>query len=310
MMFGVRARLRCLIALVAALGVPGGAVAQTAMPGSAQLADPNRLFADSRVVAGDRISVEVVGRGPDVVLIPGLGSSRQVWRRTAERLRGRHRLHLVQVAGFAGAAARANARGPVVTPTVEALRAYAERAGVRRPAVVGHSLGGLMALMLAADHPEAVGRIMIVDSLAFLPELFAGADATAATATAMADGMARAMRAVPAGAYAEQARLSALGLATAPVDQARIATWSVASDRGVVATALRENLLADMRPRIAGLTVALSVFHTDVIAAVAARQYGPAAALTLVAAKPGARHFLMDDDPAGFDAALDRFLGA
>ena len=72
-----------------------------------------KLFSDSRLVRGDRISVEVVGQGPDVVLIPGLASSRETYRRTAERLRGRYRLHLVQVAGFAGEPAAANASGPV-----------------------------------------------------------------------------------------------------------------------------------------------------------------------------------------------------
>ena len=62
----------------------------------------NRLFPDSKLVPGDRISVEVVGRGPDLIFVPGLASSRDTWRATAERLKGRYRLHLVQVAGFAG----------------------------------------------------------------------------------------------------------------------------------------------------------------------------------------------------------------
>src|SRR5688500_1123784 len=52
--------------------------------------------------ASDRLSVEVVGSGPDVILIPGFGSSRAVWRAEAERLKATHRVHLVQLAGFAG----------------------------------------------------------------------------------------------------------------------------------------------------------------------------------------------------------------
>ena len=44
----------------------------------------NRLFPGDKLVTGDRISVEVVGAGPDVVFIPGLASSRKTWRRTAE----------------------------------------------------------------------------------------------------------------------------------------------------------------------------------------------------------------------------------
>ncbi len=51
-------------------------------------------------VAGERISVKVEGTGPDVILIPGLASSREVWAGLASTLRQQHRLHLVQVAAL------------------------------------------------------------------------------------------------------------------------------------------------------------------------------------------------------------------
>src|ERR1039457_6218041 len=72
----------------------------------------------------DRITVTIRGEGPDVVLIPGLASSSAVWDATAKRLEGRYRLHILQVAGFAGSLPRTNAKGPVIQPTVDALDAY------------------------------------------------------------------------------------------------------------------------------------------------------------------------------------------
>jgi pimeloyl-ACP methyl ester carboxylesterase len=75
-----------------------------------------------------RITVTVRGKGPDVVLIPGLACSSAVWDATAARLEGRCRLHIVQVAGFAGSLPRANARGPVIQPTVDAIDAYIKTA--------------------------------------------------------------------------------------------------------------------------------------------------------------------------------------
>src|SRR5690242_10033017 len=71
-----------------------------------------------------RFSVEVRGAGPDVILIPGLASGRAVWNDTATRLQGSRRLHLVQVAGFAGSPAGPNATGPVIAPVVEELHRY------------------------------------------------------------------------------------------------------------------------------------------------------------------------------------------
>src|SRR5688500_10236078 len=89
----------------------------------------------------DRISVEVRGAGPDIILIPGLGAHRDTWSKTAAALEGRHRLHLVQVHGFAGFPAGANAEGPVSAPVAEELARYIQAAGLERPAVIGHSMG-------------------------------------------------------------------------------------------------------------------------------------------------------------------------
>ena len=83
------------LALVAAL--PAQAQPASA-PAAGTAPDPNRLFPDSQMIVRDRISVEVSGKGPDLVFVPGLASSRQTWRATAERLRAHYRLHLVPVA--------------------------------------------------------------------------------------------------------------------------------------------------------------------------------------------------------------------
>src|SRR3954463_482521 len=120
----------------------------------------------------DRISVTVRGKGPDVVLIPGLASSSAVWDATAARLEARYRLHVVQVAGFAGSPPHANAQGPIIQPTVDAIDAYIKTNKLKAPRVIGHSLGGMMGLMLALRHPEDTGKLMIVDSLPFFSVLF------------------------------------------------------------------------------------------------------------------------------------------
>ena len=69
---------------------------------NAAAAQPSAAF------TSDRISVETRGSGPDVVLIPGLTSSPRAWESTVAAVPG-YRYHLVQVAGFAGAPAEANA---------------------------------------------------------------------------------------------------------------------------------------------------------------------------------------------------------
>jgi pimeloyl-ACP methyl ester carboxylesterase len=122
--------------------------------------------ADETVVR-DRFSDEIVGHGPDLVFIPGLASSRDTWKATAARLKAHYRLHLIQVAGFAGEPARANAQGPVVIPTAEAIDAYLVEQHLAPAIVIGHSLGGTIVLYLAEHHPADLKKALMVDSLPF-----------------------------------------------------------------------------------------------------------------------------------------------
>src|SRR5688572_25245310 len=115
----------------------------------------------------DRISVETRGSGPDVVLIPGLGSHPRVWDRTVAALPG-YRYHLVHVAGFADKTAGANTSGAVLEPVAEEIARYIAVSGVERPALIGHSMGGTWALMVAARHPELASRALVVDVTPFM----------------------------------------------------------------------------------------------------------------------------------------------
>ena len=266
------------------------------------------------VAVAGRLSVTTTGAGPDIVLVPGLASSAHVWDHVAARLAKTHRVHVVQVAGFAGAPAQANATGPVIAPTVAALHDYIHDAHLAPVALVGHSLGGLIGLQVGIDHPGDVGRLLIVDSLPFLGAIFGAPDvATAAVrAAAMRDEMlhesqaqyaAGSARLVPAmvGGDGASARLVAQGSAT--------------SDKNVVAQAMYDDMTTDLRHAIAAIHVPVSVLYPW-----QASGYGKPATDAFYraqyAALPGvrfqriddARHFIMLDQPAKFDGAVDAFL--
>src|SRR5687768_5206270 len=120
-----------------------------------------------------RFSVQVRGTGPDVILIPGLTSGREVWNGAVAAVPG-YRYHLIQVSGFAGEPARANANGPIVTPLADEIARYIIERGLRRPAIIGHSMGGTLGLLIGARHPDLAGRIMVVDILPEPAGLFGG----------------------------------------------------------------------------------------------------------------------------------------
>lgn len=125
-----------------------------------------------------RISVSVQGTGPDVIMIPGLGSAPSIWQGVMKAVPD-YRYHLVQVRGFAGTPPEANGGGAMLAPLAAEIARYIGVSGLKRPAIVGHSMGGMLALMLGARYPRAAGRLMVVD---MLPE---GAGMVGGTATGM-----------------------------------------------------------------------------------------------------------------------------
>lgn len=285
------------------------------LPAAAQTADPNRLFADSKLVVRDRFSDEIVGKGPDVVFIPGLASSRATWKATAERLRGKYRLHLIQVAGFAGEPARGNAQGDVLIPTAEAIDAYLVEQKLSPATVVGHSMGGTTLLYLAQTHPEHLKKAMVVDALPFfggMQDPAATADSVRPQAAKMRDMMLANTRPVTAQALEPQMA----GMSKDPATRHLIAEWGAVSDRTVVARAMYDDLTLDLRPKLSSIKTPITLLYPDnaplgvpagMMEKVYPALYAPAASVkTQVVA--GSQHFIMLDQPQAFDAALDAFL--
>lgn len=301
---------RAAALILAGVALPAAIALAEPTPAS-RPADPNRLFPDSRLIVGDRISVEVVGHGPDLVLIPGLSSSRQTWRATAERLRRRYRLHLVQVAGFAGEPARANAIGPVLIPTAEAIDAYLVAAKLTPAAIIGHSLGGTMTLWIAAHRPGHVAKALIVDAVPWFARVMLGPEITPDRSRPVAE----AMRAGAPMTDAMADRMLA-AMITAPADRARAKGWMLASDHAASANALADDLELDLRGDLASIRTPITVLYPDYAAVgvpAGATDASYAAAYAALPRKTLKRvdhslHFIMLDQPAAFAADLDAFL--
>lgn len=291
--------------LACAVLLGASSLASAAPAGVAQAVQSAPTFAPTR------FSVVVEGSGPDVILLPGLASPRAVWDGARTALGGKYRLHLVQLNGFGGSPAGVNASGPVLEPSVEELHRYIQANRLKNVAVVGHSMGGLMGLMLARAHPEDVGKLMVVDALPFIGTLFSPAATVAAVqpqAAAMRDGMLAAARsgrkpdAVP-------------HMSITPAGAAQVARWTSEADPAVVAEAFYEDMTTDLRPQMSSIRTPITMLYPYSAKGVSAEQ---AAALYGAAYKdaPNVRlvpvaesfHFIMLDQPARFAEALQAFL--
>ncbi|MEA2999280.1 MAG: hypothetical protein QOK17_1113 [Sphingomonadales bacterium] len=263
----------------------------------------------------DRLSVEVKGKGPDVVLIPGLSSSPRVWDATVSAVPG-YRYHLVHIAGFAGAAPGANATGPVVEPVAEEIARYIKEAGLKHPAIVGHSLGGSWAMMVAARHPELVSKVMVVDMFPFMGAMFGGPAATPDTLRPIAEQMRKGISSGTGDPRKAQIEQTIAGMVKTESARPTIVAQGIASDAAVSGQAMYELILLDLRPELVKIKVPMEVLYVSPPGAPVTPeqidQYfklsyanAPQAVLKRI---PDSYHFIMIDQPAAFQAELKAFL--
>jgi pimeloyl-ACP methyl ester carboxylesterase len=284
----------------------------------ARLAVVAVLFAGCATGSAPRapaFAVSVVGQGPPVIFIPGLGGAGQVWSSTVEKLQQRHTCHVLTLAGFAG---QAPIEAPVLPQVREAIARYITDERLARPVIVGHSLGGFLAVDLAARHPELPGPLVIVDALPFLP---AATDPTATPESVrpQAEALRRQLRDTPTTQLREIERQT---LRTMIRDEDKIELaldWFMRSDPNTLGETVLEMMTTDLRPalpRVAspalviGTWVAMSSFVTRAhVEALFRAQYGGLATWQFVMAEK-AKHFVMLDDPDFLVAAIQSFIGA
>lgn len=274
--------------------------------------------------ASDRLHVRVDGPegAPDLILIPGLSSSPAIWQGTVDHLNGRHRVHRIHVAGFAGAAPEGNAQSdapqPVAAPVAEEIARYIREQGLTKPAVIGHSMGGTMGMMLAARHPDLVGKLMVVDMIPFMGAMFGAPGATAESVTPVADQIWAAQSASPREAYDAQASAAITGMINTESRREEALRHMRDSDQKVSAAAFRELVVTDLRPELARIAAPTEVLYVKFNDARMTEAITDAIYKMSFAALPDAKltriddsaHFIMFDQPDAFYGALDAFLSA
>lgn len=269
----------------------------------------------SRSFRSDRISVTTTGSGPDVVLIPGLTSSPEIWAGTVAAVPG-FRYHLVQVAGFAGVPAGGNSSGLVIASVADEIARYIRETRLGRASLIGHSMGGTVAMMIAARHPDVASRLMIVDMLPFLGMLFGPPGTTSESVRATADALRDQALANSPEARRRSIEASIATMVMTEDLRADPIRHGLASDRDVAARAFHELIVTDLRPELPRIKVPVTVLYVKTpnvplneaqFDAVYKASYAglPQAVLTRI---PQSYHFIMFDQPQRFAEEVRAFL--
>jgi pimeloyl-ACP methyl ester carboxylesterase len=260
--------------------------------------------------------VKVTGHGRPMILISGLSSSGETWDTTVEHYKDRFECHVLTVAGFAGVP---RIPAPMLDKVRDGLADYIRTHKLDHPIIVGHSLGGFLALDFGARYPDLPGRLVIVDSYPFLAAIM-DPKATPADAHANAEQARQYMGAMTQDAYERYVK-SGLGtrdMVEKESDFNRIIGWGLTSDRTAVADAMADMMATDLRDSIANIKVPTLVLgswigfkqYTDHARTEAnlKAQYAKLKGVE-IRITDTAHHFIMWDDPEWMFGHLDRFVG-
>lgn len=261
------------------------------------------------------LRVDVVGQGRPVLMIPGLNSAASTWDQTCAALQPGVQCHIVQLPGFAGAPAVTTENFQLAMR--DRLLAYLDDRKLVQPVVMGHSLGGVLALQMAAEKPGRIERLVIVDSLPFLAGL---RGMTPEAARGMAAGMRQQMLGATQEQWEAGTRQGAGGMSRSPANIERVVAWGLASDRATTAQAMSELWAADLRPllpRITAPTLVLGAWAAyepmgatlESTRGIFEAQYAGLKGAKVVMSQRG-QHFLMWDDADWLVGEVKGFLAA
>lgn len=264
--------------------------------------------------AGTPFEVKVEGSGPPMIFIPGLACSGAVWGETVVYFSKTYECHVVTLAGFAGVP---SIGGPFIDTMRDSLIGYIRGRDLKRPVLIGHSLGGLIAMALAVKEPDLAGRLVIVDSYPFAGAIF-DSSITADVMRPQADLFRNRIVSQSRDDYRKTQPyvLSTMIRDSSRIDQ--VLQWGLASDPATVGQATFEALTTDLRTHVARISAPVLVLGSWI----ATQVYGGSKDKTTdhfrsqfrrapdvtIAVADSARHFIMYDDWTWMRVQMEGFL--
>jgi pimeloyl-ACP methyl ester carboxylesterase len=116
------------------------------------------------VQAGDtRWAYYEGGEGPTLVLLHGFAADKTVWLPVAKQLSAHFHLIIPDLPGW-GDSSRLAGGNYDIDAQAGRLQAFVEALGLQRFVLIGHSMGGAIAGVYAAEHPEHVSELALVDA--------------------------------------------------------------------------------------------------------------------------------------------------
>jgi pimeloyl-ACP methyl ester carboxylesterase len=250
--------------------------------------------------------VKKTGQGKQaIIFIPGLGCSGEVWNETLEKFEKNYTCYTLTMAGFAGVQPQSDA---TFNHWKTQIADFIKTNNIQKPIIIGHSIGGGLTLAIAADYPQLIEKIIVVDALPCLSAL--RNPAFKPKENNDCSPMINQFTALSNEQFEQMQNGTIAGMVRDTLWQKKVVKWSVQSDRKTFAgiacdffnTDLREQLKAIQCPSL----ILLESPFTGIKAAVEEQYKNLKTAQLQYSSK--ALHFIMFDDTEWFQNQLTGFI--
>lgn len=308
----MKVSLTFALAAALAIGAPAASCADAPLV-------PNRFA--STLVPSERFEVGVLqverhGQGAQpLVLVPGLASGAWVWQDIVREFSREHEVYVVTLPGFDG---RPSVEGGALAAAVKALQDLIVARKLAQPVLIGHSLGGTLALAVAEQQPDLVKGVVTIDGLPVFP---GSEDVPPSRRAFNASEMKVRAAPISAEAFAAQQEQYLREVGVLDMNKAAdLARLTARSDPAAVADYTADVLALDLRPGLANIKAPVLLvapyFEPD------ASQEGQSLKskvedyrdlmkgtpkVDVVAISPS-RHFVMIDQPRQLADTIRRYL--
>lgn len=274
----------------------------------------NKMAGMERV---DGIAIEVKGTGPAIIFIPGFNSASATFNETCAAFVQTHSCHLLHLPGFAGLPPIRAAQTNFLRTMRDAIHTYIETAQIEKPLLVGHSLGGVLSLMIALEHPDLARQLVIIDALPFYPAIQNPA-LTVEAARPQAEQIRSYMQNLLDEEYRRNAAMHLVGMSNNPARLPLLTQWSKTSDRITTAQAMYDMMTTDLRSELNKIKTPTLVLGSwaaykvqgatqESTKAIFANQYAQLHDVKIHMSRSGF-HFLTWDDPQWVNQEIARII--
>lgn len=250
--------------------------------------------------------VQISGQGnQSIIFIPGFASAGEVWDETKLMYESHYRCYTLTMAGFAGVAPQPN---PSISKWEHAIADYIKKNNLKKPIVVGHSMGGVLAMALAADYPDLLSKVVVVDGLPCLTAMmnpsFIAKEENDCTE------MITQMASISDEQFFEMQTISIKYMLADTSRQKEAINWSIQSDRNTFAKIYCDFTNTDLRVKIANIkcpSLILLEPHFLNFQSAINEQFKNMKQPNIQFATKGL-HFIMYDDKMWYDQQLTNFI--